>query len=140
MNENIFDNLKKLYETLNEKFQKIRFIITILVVSIFFINALIGFSSFNSGFSNKNNTLGINYKNNNIFSFLSGQPPKEDPNYIPLTERKAGDLYGAHISDKKGPIGFIQNYIEIYKIKKGIDHDYIQTNKELDKYYNSSDK
>lgn len=139
MNEDTQKALEKIKETCNflsENLNKIKMFIGISVAVVLFLNSLLMFSSVSSAIHGTQKPGVINSPQLNIFSFLNGPGPKEDPNFkVDYDEKKAGHMYGAEFTKEKGIFGFIENYIQVYKIKKGVDRDFINTSKELEKQY-----
>lgn len=128
------EKVKNIIETLNSYFEKFKLVFTVIVISIVFLNAFFGFYSISKVINNPNEKVSTSI---NPISFLfTGSPPKEDPNFkVDYDEKQAGHMYGAKFTKEKGIFGFIENYIQVYKIKKGVDRDYINVSKELNKQY-----
>lgn len=128
------EKVKGIIENLNFYFEKFRLIFAIIIVSIVLLNAALGFYSISRVMNNPNEKISTNI---NPLSFLfTGSAPKEDPNFkVDYDEKQAGHMYGAEFTKEKGIFGFIENYIQVYKIKKGVDRDFINTSKELEKQY-----
>lgn len=131
--KNIETKEKNILETANFYFEKVRMVLGIIIVVVLTLNAFWGYSVISSAIKGKND----NSSYNNPFSFLfTVSTPKQDPNFkIDYDEKQAGHMYGAKFTNQKGIFGFIENYIQVYKIKKGVDRDFINTSKELSKQY-----
>lgn len=135
MNEDIQKTLNKIkdtYDFLSENFNRIRMVVGISIIAVLFLNAFLTFSAVSTKINGTQNPGDINSTQLNIFSFLNGPGPKEDPNFkIDYDENQPGHMYGAKFTKEKGIFGFVENYIQVYKMKKGIDRDYININKKL---------
>lgn len=133
-NKDILTKTKSLLERINAGFEKVRIIAGVIIIGFLFLNAFLGYYSISKTINNPNEKATA-YSNPLSFLFR-GSAPKEDPNFkVDYDEKQAGHMYGAKFTKEKGIFGFIENYIQVYKMKKGVERDYINVNKELNKQY-----